>query len=112
MAEASGDRWDPGRLWDRVPRPVLGELAVTVTPLDSPQATGLRQTVTVAEGLDVGYSPALRLTDARGLEPAEAMLSPAPGMTASPRAAMIPPEVTGVEVTNGAGTRCAGCWIR
>ena len=103
VAEASGDRWDPGRLWDRVPRPVLGELAVTVTPLDSPQATGLRQTVAVAEGLDVGYSPALRLTDARGLEPAEAMLSPAPGMTASPRAAMIPPEVTGVEVTCVAG---------
>ena len=103
VVEASGDRWDPERLWHRVPRPVLGELAVTVTPLDSPQATGLRQTVAVAEGLCVGYSPALRLTDARGLEPAEAVLSPASGMTASPRAAMIPPEVTGVEVTCVAG---------
>ena len=101
--EVSGDRWDPERLWDRVPRPVLGELAITVTPLDSRQATGLRQTVAVAEGLTVGYSPALRLTDARGLEPAEAVLSPAPGMTASPRAAMIPAEVTGVEVTCVAG---------
>ena len=46
--EASGDHWEPERLWDRVPRPVLGELAVTVTALDSPQATGLRQTVAVA----------------------------------------------------------------
>ena len=109
--EASGDRWEPERLWDRVPRPVLGELAVTVTPLDSPLdspqdsplATGLRQTVTLAQGLDVGYSPALRLTDARGLEPAEAVFSPAPGMTASPRAAMIPAEVTGVEVACVAG---------
>ena len=77
--EASGDRWEPGRLWHRMPRPVLGELAVTVTALGAPQAAGLRRMVAVAEGLDVGYSPALRLTDARGLEPAEAVLSPAPG---------------------------------
>jgi hypothetical protein len=99
----SGDRWDPERLWDRLPRPVLGELVVTVTALDTPQAAGLRRTVAVAEGLAVSYSPALRLTDTAGLEPAEAVLSPAPGMTASPRAAMIPPEVTGVEVTCVAG---------
>jgi hypothetical protein len=103
VVEASGDRWDPERLWHRVPRPVLGELAVTVTPLDSPRATGLRRTVAVAEGLGGGYSPALRLTDARGLEPAEVVLSPASGMTASPRAAMIPPESTSVEVTCVAG---------
>ena len=101
--EASGEHWEPERLWDRVPRPVLGELGVTVTPLGAPQATGLRRTVAVAEGLDVGYSPALRLTDARGLEPAEAVFSPAPGMTASPRAAMIPAEVTGVEAACVAG---------
>ena len=101
--EVSGDRWDPERLWDRVPRPVLGELVVTVTALDIPQATGLRRAVTVAEGLDVSYSPPLRLTDTEGLEPAEAVLSPAPGMTASPGAAMIPAEVTGVEVACVAG---------
>jgi hypothetical protein len=101
--EASGDRWEPERLWDLVPRPVLGELAVTVTALGVPQVTGLRRTVAVAEGLDVSYSPALRLPDARGLEPAEAVFSPAPGMTVSPRAAMIPAEVTGVEVACVAG---------
>ena len=101
--EVSGDRWAPGRLWDRVPRPVLGELIVTVTALHTPQATGLRRAVAVAEGLDVSYSPALRLTGTDGLEPAEAVLSPAPGMTASPRAALIPAEVTGVEVTCVAG---------
>ena len=101
--EVNGDRWDPERLWDRLPRPVLGELVVTVTALDTPQAAGLRRAVAVAEGLAVSYSPALRLTDPEGLEPAEAVLSPAPGMTASPRAAMIPPEVTGVEVTCVAG---------
>jgi hypothetical protein len=101
--EASGDRWEPERLWDLVPRPVLGELAVTVTAVGVPQVTGLRRTVAVAEGLDVSYSPALRLPDARGLEPAEAVFSPAPGMTVSPRAAMIPAEVTGVEVACVAG---------
>jgi hypothetical protein len=101
--EASGDRWEPERLWDLVPRPVLGELAVTVTAVGVPQVSGLRRTVAVAEGLDVGYSPALRLPDARGLEPAEAVFSPAPGMTVSPRAAMIPAEVTGVEVACVAG---------
>jgi hypothetical protein len=101
--EVRGDRWDPERLWDRMPRPVLGELVVTVAALDTPQATGLRRAVAVAEGLDVGYSPALRLTDAEGLEPAEAVLSPAAGMTASPRAAMIPARLTGVPVTCVAG---------
>ncbi len=101
--EVSGDRWDPERLWDRLPRPVLGELVVTVTALDTPQAAGLRRAVAVAEGLAVSYSPALRLTDEAGLEPAEAVLSPAPGMTASPRAVVIPPEVNGVEVTCVAG---------
>jgi hypothetical protein len=102
-AEATGDRWDPERLWDRAPRPVLGELVVTVTALGGSQAAGLRRAVVVAEGLDVSYSPALRLTDPQGLEPAEAVLSPAAGMTASPRAAMVPAEVSGVAVTCVAG---------
>jgi hypothetical protein len=97
--ETSGTGWDPERLWDRVSRPVLGELVIAVTG----QAAGLRRTVVVAEGLDISYSPALRLTDPKGLEPAEAVLSPAPGMTASPRAAMIPTEATGVLVTCVAG---------
>jgi hypothetical protein len=101
--ETSGDRWDPGRLWDRVPRPVLGELVVTVTALDTAPVAGLRRVVVVAEGLDVGYSPALRLTAEEGLDPAEAVLSPAPGMTASPCAATIGAEVTGIEVACVAG---------
>jgi hypothetical protein len=101
--EASGDRWDPERLWDRVPRPVLGELVVTVTALDTAPVAGLRRVVVVAEGLDVGYSPALRLTDEGGLEAAEAVLSPAPGMTASPCAATIGAGVTGIEVACVAG---------
>jgi hypothetical protein len=102
--ETSGADWDPERLWERAPRPVLGELVITVTGQTAGLGmTGLRRAVVVAEGLDVSYSPALRLTDTKGLEPAEAVLSPAPRMTASPRAAMIPAEVTGVLVTCVAG---------
>jgi hypothetical protein len=107
-AEASGDDWDPERLWDRVPRPVLGELVVTVTAHGSAPGmgacgTGLRRVVAVAEGLDVTYSPALRLTCEQGLDAAEAVLSPVPGMTASPCAARIPAGVTGIEVACVAG---------
>ena len=102
-AEASGDRWDPQRLWDRVPRPVLGELVVTATARGTAPVTGLRRVVAVAEGLDVGYSPECRLTSAEGLEAAEAVFSTAPGMTASPCAAPIPAEVTGIEVACVAG---------
>jgi hypothetical protein len=101
--EASGDRWDPERLWDQVPRPVLGDLVVTVTGLDTAPIAGLRRVVFVAEGLDVCYSPALRLTDDAGLDAAEAVLSPPPGMTASPCAAMLGAEVTGIEVACVAG---------
>jgi hypothetical protein len=103
VAEVSGDRWDPASLWDRVPRPVLGEVVVTAAAPDAPQAAGLRRSLAVAEGLDVGYSPALRLPGREGLEPAEAVLLPAPGMTACPGAAVIPPEATGVAATCVAG---------
>jgi hypothetical protein len=97
--EASGDDWDPERLWDRLRRPVLGELVVTVTaPGTGAPGTGLRRVVAVAEGLDVAYSPALRLTCDEGLEAAEAVLSPAPGMTVSPCAATIPAGVSGIQV--------------
>ncbi len=111
--EATGDRWDPDALWDRVRRPVLGELVVTVTaldtgpsdtgPSDTGPVTGLRRVVAVAEGLDVGYSPALRLTADEGLEAAEVVLRPAPGMTASPCAAAIPADVTAIKVACVAG---------
>ncbi|MGH3276807.1 MAG: hypothetical protein ACRDNZ_21065, partial [Streptosporangiaceae bacterium] len=115
--EASGDGWDPERLWGRVPRPVLGELVLTVTALSSapspgaaPNAgpgaapgTGLRRVVVVAEGLEVSYSPALRLTGEQGLEAAEAMLCPASGMTVSPCAAAIGAGVSGAEVACVAG---------
>jgi hypothetical protein len=102
-AEASGDRWDPESLWDRVPRPVLGELVVTASSIDTAHVTGLRRVVAMAEGLDAGYSPALRLTGEEGLEAAEVVLSTAPGMTASPCAATVPAEVTVIEVACVAG---------
>jgi hypothetical protein len=96
--EAMADGWQPDRLWQGVPRPLLGEVVISVTPLDQGEATGLRRTVTVAEGLAVAYHPALRLTVERGLEPAEAVPVLVPGMTVVPRASMIPPESTAVEV--------------
>ena len=102
-AEASGDRWDPESLWDRVPRPVLGELVVTAAAIDTAHVTGLRRVVAMAEGLDAGYSPALRLTGEEGLEAAEVVFSTAPGMTASPCAATVPAEVTVIEVACVAG---------
>jgi len=101
--QASGDRWDPQRLWDRVPRPVLGELVVTAAAMDTAHVTGLRRVVAVAESLDVSYAPALRLTGEEGLEPAEVVLSAAPGMTASPCAAKAPAEATVIEVACVAG---------
>jgi hypothetical protein len=108
-AESSGDGWDPRRLWDLAPRPVLGELVVTVTALRRqprerhPGPPGLRRVVAVAEGLGAAYAPALRLPCREGLEPAEAVLSAAPGMTASPWAATIPAGLTGADVVCVAG---------
>jgi hypothetical protein len=95
----AGDGWRPGRLWERVRRPVLGELTVTVTAADGEAKPGMRRTLTMAEGLAASYFPTPRLTTDRGLEPAEAVLAAPPGMTVSPLAAPIPAEAATVEVT-------------
>ncbi len=100
---AAGDGWRPRRLWQRVSRPVLGELTVTVTAADGAAGPGMRRTLTVAEGLAAAYFPAPRLITEAGLEPAEAVLSAPPGMTVSPQAAPVPAGVTAVEVTCVAG---------
>jgi hypothetical protein len=96
---AAGDGWRPERLWQHVPRPVLGELTVTVTAADGEAKPGMRRTLTVAEGLAASYFPAPRLTTDRGLDPAEAALAAPPGMTVSPQAAPVPPEAVTIEVT-------------
>ena len=93
---AAGDTWEPDALWRNVPRPLLGELTVTVTP-------GLRRAVVLAEGLGVTTYPPLRLTSADGLEPAEAVLSVPPGMTVSPSAVAYREETVTREVTCVAG---------
>jgi hypothetical protein len=64
---------------------------------------GLRRAVTVAEGLSVSYFPLPRLTSDRGLEPAEAKLTTAPGMTASPQAALLPAQEATATVACVAG---------
>jgi hypothetical protein len=96
---AAGDGWRPERLWERVTRPVLGELTVTVTAADGEARPGMRRSLTVAEGLAVSYFPAPRLTTDRGLEPAEAVLAAPPGMTVSPLAAPVPAGAVTIEVT-------------
>jgi len=96
---ADGDGWRPERLWQRVARPLLGELTVTVTAADGGARPGMRRTLTVAEGLAASYFPAPRLTADRGLEAAEAALAAPAGMTVSPQAAPIPAEAVTVEVT-------------
>lgn len=93
---AAGDAWRPEALWRTVPRPLLGELTITVTP-------GLRRTVVLAEGLGVTSYPAPRLTSPHGLEPAEAVISAPPGMTVSPSAAAYREETVTREVTCVAG---------
>jgi hypothetical protein len=82
---ASGDDWRPDALWQNVPRPVLGEFTITVTT--GTVTPGLRRGVVLAEGLGVTSYPAPRLTSARGLESAEAVISAPSGMTVSPAAA-------------------------
>ena len=101
--------WRPDRLWRQVSRPVLGTVTVTVTPVDRSgggglgQSGGLRQSVTLAEGLGAAYSPVPRLTRERGLEPAEAVLTAPPGMTVAPQAGIVPAESVGINVTCVAG---------
>lgn len=93
---ATGDAWRPDVLWRNVKRPLLGDLTISVTP-------GLRRTVMLAEGLGVTSHPAPRLTSARGLQPAEAVISAPPGMTVSPAAAAYQQEAVTREVTCVAG---------
>jgi hypothetical protein len=98
VTKADGNHWNSERLWERVPRPVLGELVVTATALGNASAPGLRRVVAVAEGLAASYSPALRLPRDEGLEAAEAVLIPPGGMTVAPGAAAIAAEVTAIDV--------------
>jgi hypothetical protein len=93
---ATGDAWYPDVLWRNVPRPLLGELTIIVTP-------GLRRSVVLGEGVGVTSYPAPRLTSARGLEPAEAIISAPPGMTVSPPAVAYREETVRGEVTCVAG---------
>lgn len=103
--EAGAVEWEPERLWAAVGRPVLGELVVSATRLDEADTgAGLRRTLAVADGLAVRYSPELRLTHAEGIEPAEAVLSPVPGLTTAPPAVALAPAVVRVEVRCVAGS--------
>ena len=106
--EASGDRWEPGRLWYRTPRPVLGELAVTVTALGAPQAAGLRRTVAIA-GLQHRLLPGAAAGRIHGPGRGRGGVPrPRPIRSASPRAAMIPgPRSTASRPRVGEGPWCS-----
>jgi hypothetical protein len=100
-ATASGDAWQPGSLWRKAPRPLLGELVIIATgPTDT---AGLRRTVVVAEAVSVTSYPAPRLTSPGGLEPAEVVIAAPPGMTVSPSALRFPEDAATREVTCVAG---------
>jgi hypothetical protein len=103
VAETDGNHWNAERLWERLPRPGLGELVVTVTALGNASAPGLRRVVAVAEGLTASYAPLLRLPRGEGLEAAEAIVIPPGGMTVAPSAAVIAAEVTAMDVACVAG---------
>jgi hypothetical protein len=98
---ATGDAWRPDALWRNVPRPLLGELTIIVTT--GTVAPGLRRSVVLAEGIDVTSYPVPRLTSARGLEQAEAVISAPPGVTVSPAAIEYPEETVTRQVTCVAG---------
>lgn len=104
--ESLADDWEPERLWAAVPRPVVGELVVSATPLDDGPfvRSGLRRTVAVAEGLAVRYSPEIRLTHAEGIEPAEAVLPPVAGLTVAPGAVAFGASTERAEVRCVAGS--------
>ena len=98
---ASGDAWQPGSLWRKAPRPLLGELVITVTGLAD--TAGLRRTVIVAEAVGVTSYPAPRLTSPGGLEPGEVVIAAPPGMTVSPSALRFAEDAATREVTCVAG---------
>lgn len=97
------DHWLPEQLWQRVKRPLLGELTIIVTGADALVKPGMRRTVTVAQGLTAAYFPSTRLTTSDGLDPAEAVLAASSGMTVSPQAVPIPADETTAEVSCVAG---------
>jgi hypothetical protein len=106
LARAQGGfaDWDDRRLWQRLPRPFVGELQVTAVPLEADGALGLRRRVFVAEGLEVCYQPALRFpVDGGGLELAEALLTCAPGVTIAPTAVSFGPKRADAELRLVAG---------
>lgn len=88
----------PEVLWGRCPRPLLGELSITVGAVGR-TGPGLRRTITVAEGLALACHPTTRLTTEQGLDPAEAVLTAPPGMTVSPSAVPFGEETAHKEVT-------------
>ncbi|MBX7432552.1 hypothetical protein JDV09_10620 [Mycobacterium sp. Y57] len=68
---------DPDRLWDGVPRPLVGNYTVRVR---GPWGRGASRTFTVVEGLAVTFTPGWRRFIPMGLQPCVARISTADGV--------------------------------
>jgi hypothetical protein len=80
---------DTCEFWHELPRPVLGVFTVRV---GGPPGLGMVRTVAVAQGLRFTGHPELRLLQPDGLDPAEVVVLPPPGMTAIPAALSFDPD--------------------
>ncbi|WP_433365021.1 hypothetical protein [Streptosporangium sp. CA-115845] len=69
-------------LWDSLPRPLLGAFDIVVR---GPLGRGTKRTVFVAEGLDVRFTPEVRVFGSSGLADGRAELSAVIGARANPR---------------------------
>jgi hypothetical protein len=71
---------DPSRLWDYVPRPVIGTFTIRVR---GPWGRGASRTFTVVEDLSVSFTPGWRRFVSGGLQPCVAHLRAADGIDLS-----------------------------
>jgi hypothetical protein len=68
-------------LWDSLPQPLLGSFDIVVR---GPLGRGAGRTVFIAEGIDVSFTPRVRLFDAAGLTNARAEIAAPIGAAANP----------------------------
>nr|WP_131721717.1 hypothetical protein [Mycolicibacterium komanii]CRL70025.1 hypothetical protein CPGR_01807 [Mycolicibacterium komanii] len=73
---------DPNKIWDEVPRPVVGTFAVRIR---GPWGRGATRSFTVVEGVSVSFAPAWRRFVSGGLQPCIAQVRAADGINLSRR---------------------------
>lgn len=83
LTGADGAATETPALWSGLTKPLLGAFTVRVT---GPRGRGMVRTVVLAEGLELQCHPDPRLFHPDGLDPADVVPHPAPGMTVIPAA--------------------------